>query len=430
MKLPQTPSKWVTDQFVRLWAGYVLLASASSALAGETNGAVRLTGIISYSTNTFALLEDPAQGSREILLGEGQSNGRLSVIRIEPAAGKVEIHNAGVFTNITFARSEGTAPAPDSSAAPPAKPAAFLELRQAGGSVLYLYQLLTGRTMIPSPALPPFRVDAQVKAGKDQAELAAAIENALAAKGVLIQQERDKFAAVITPGERTKLTPELWDVAVKAHHRPTPGHSGGDAEPGQAANDNAIVPPGFINFIGADLDQVLMIYQELAGRTLLRPAPASGASSVWLRTATSLTYTEALFALHLVFALNDLSVLPVGDKFLLLFPAADAGKASKLLARPAATPSVSNTNLLPALSVQLRGTGLKEVADLYQRLSGQPVRIDGDFPGVRFVLTNKTPLTSTEALSALDLLLAWHGLAITPQPDFKGLTLSRSATGQ
>ncbi|MCU0772499.1 MAG: hypothetical protein MUE94_12145 [Verrucomicrobia bacterium] len=87
----------------------------------------------------------------------------------------------------------------------------------------------------------------------------------------------------------------------------------------------AEVPKGTIKFPGADLDMVLEIYAELVGRTILRPA-ALPAGTITLVTQTDLSKAEAIQALDAVLALNGISMINIGDKFVKAVPMAQAGQ--------------------------------------------------------------------------------------------------------
>lgn len=78
------------------------------------------------------------------------------------------------------------------------------------------------------------------------------------------------------------------------------------------------IPAGTINFQGVDVDQVLDIYAKLVGRTLLRAGLPK--AQIVLKTETPLTKTEAIEALQAVLALNGISVVNVGDKFVKVGP--------------------------------------------------------------------------------------------------------------
>ena len=67
-----------------------------------------------------------------------------------------------------------------------------------------------------------------------------------------------------------------------------------------------IIPAGTINFQGVDVSQVLEIYAQLVGRTLLRAGLPS--AQIVLKTQTPLTKTEAIEALQAVLALNGIQL--------------------------------------------------------------------------------------------------------------------------
>ena len=91
-----------------------------------------------------------------------------------------------------------------------------------------------------------------------------------------------------------------------------------------ASSDNAGGPGGegagySYDFQGVDVSQVLDIYAELVGRTLIRgPVPAA---TIILQTQTPLTKSEAIEALQAVLALNGIAVVNIGDKFVKVLPA-------------------------------------------------------------------------------------------------------------
>lgn len=86
-----------------------------------------------------------------------------------------------------------------------------------------------------------------------------------------------------------------------------------------------VLPAGTINFPATDLNQVLQIYSELVGRTILRPTQLP-APTITLKTQTPLTRREAVQAFDAVLALNGIAVLNVGEKFVKVVPMAQAGQ--------------------------------------------------------------------------------------------------------
>lgn len=71
------------------------------------------------------------------------------------------------------------------------------------------------------------------------------------------------------------------------------------------------------------LDQALDIYAALVGRTLLRPPQLAG-GPITLKFQSEMTRAEAIEAFNGVFGLNNIAVLPVGEKFLKVVVSAEA----------------------------------------------------------------------------------------------------------
>jgi len=86
-----------------------------------------------------------------------------------------------------------------------------------------------------------------------------------------------------------------------------------------------IIPPGTIDFRGADLNQVLDLYAMLRNRTILRATNLASPTFV-LKTQTPLTKSEAIKALDAMLALNGIAIVDVGDKFAKAAPSAAAGQ--------------------------------------------------------------------------------------------------------
>jgi len=105
--------------------------------------------------------------------------------------------------------------------------------------------------------------------------------------------------------------------------------------PNAALTNNAtpeeMIPAGNINFQGVDVSQVLDVYAQLVGRTLLRAGLP--AAQIILRTETPLTKTEAIQALQAVLSLNGIALVNVGDKFVKVLPVDQANSAGAKIDR-------------------------------------------------------------------------------------------------
>lgn len=83
------------------------------------------------------------------------------------------------------------------------------------------------------------------------------------------------------------------------------------------------LPPGTVQFQALPLEQVLTFYAELSGRTILRPS-ALPETPITLKTQTELTVSEALQAIDSVLALNNITMVPTGEKFVTAIPSGQA----------------------------------------------------------------------------------------------------------
>ena len=102
---------------------------------------------------------------------------------------------------------------------------------------------------------------------------------------------------------------------------------------GAIAGQDEIAP--MINFQGVDLNQVLEIYAQYVGRTLLRANLPD--TKIVLKTTTPLTKGETIQALQAVLALNGISVINVGEKFVKVLPSDQANTAAGEIDRSGST---------------------------------------------------------------------------------------------
>ncbi|MFM1768867.1 MAG: putative ral secretion pathway protein [Verrucomicrobiota bacterium] len=108
------------------------------------------------------------------------------------------------------------------------------------------------------------------------------------------------------------------------------GAAGQAGAPGAAAGaaEEETFPPGLIKFSEADMNQVLDIYQELTGKTVVR-SPTMPAAKITVKSQTTLTKTEAIQLLETLLAMNQITMVPQGDKFVRAVPEAAANTFAK-----------------------------------------------------------------------------------------------------
>ena len=160
---------------------------------------------------------------------------------------------------------------------------------------------------------------------------------------------------------------------------PKPG-AAATAAPSATPSSNAaekpeseLFPPGLIKFQDADLVQVLDVYQELTGRTVLRPTSLPTAK-VTIRSQTPLTRKEAIQALDSILSMNQITMVPQGEKFVKAVPFSQApteGAAfSKLRGEDLPEAGVYTTHV-----VQVKNAVITDIAQALQPFSKMPQSI-------------------------------------------------------
>jgi general secretion pathway protein D len=129
------------------------------------------------------------------------------------------------------------------------------------------------------------------------------------------------------------------------------------------------IPAYKYNFQGVEVSQVLDVYADLIGRTILRAGLPQ--ASIILRTQSPLTKSEAIQALQAVLALNNISVVNVGEKFIKALPSDQAPQSGAPIDR-------SERSRLPELGtyvthiVQLKYVKPSEMLPILQPFSKLP----------------------------------------------------------
>jgi len=193
---------------------------------------------------------------------------------------------------------------------------------------VFLVLLLTvpGRwayAQVPPPA--PTGTNAPVPAFTNRTRAIPALPGRTTAPGVVTPSANGVPATTPTttadglpiPGAQ----PPAANVPTFAGMEMTPHVSNAENIP----NPDEIVPARSIDWTAAPLESVLSIYGEFVGRNVLRPATLPDAKIV-LRQSTPLTKLEIVRAIEAAMALNNVSVVNVGDKFVTVVPTADAWK--------------------------------------------------------------------------------------------------------
>ena len=157
------------------------------------------------------------------------------------------------------------------------------------------------------PRIPPLNTASATN-------LATAGTNVPINSGVVVNNNN---AAVVTPNPPVQVAPGIPSV-------PNPNVAAGT--PAQVVVPVApvnppepVIPAGEINFPGVDINQFLLFYGQLVGRTVLRPT-AMPAGLITFKTETPLTKSEAIHALNEVLAMNGITMINVDEKFVKAVP--------------------------------------------------------------------------------------------------------------
>jgi len=127
------------------------------------------------------------------------------------------------------------------------------------------------------------------------------------------------------PAATAASPPNLGNPATPV--APAPNQAGAAAPAAAPAPGEEPLPEGMIDFRGADLNQVLEIYSLMVKRTLLRPATLP-TPTIILKTQGQLTMREGVQALEAVLALNGITMVNVGEKFVKVVAEAQSGSAA------------------------------------------------------------------------------------------------------
>ena len=355
----------------------------------------KLTGIVRIGKKNRALLElteqSPSRSSttRKPILCEGERDGALEVTAIDEVTGVVKGRNSSEPLELRLD------PAPEKELADRTLCLRSADLRQ----VLEIYQDFSGRTVISM-----VRVSQQftLESGPalSVAEATAFLERALADKGITVKSSGTKFVFV---GQAEQLD-QLWAIPDPSALEPT----------------EAVFGPGMIKFEDSDVRQVLDIYQDLTGRTILRPQGLNSREREWakisVRSQNSMTRKEAIWLLDaLLFSQAGLATFPEGDKFVFVVPSGRKGGPPKF--KPEARAAKAGKTIAPG-SLKFRDADIVQLVRLYAELSGREA-LPLSRVAATFSIRNQQPLSPEEAMFALEAVAALNNLRLEKVGDDK-----------
>jgi general secretion pathway protein D len=154
------------------------------------------------------------------------------------------------------------------------------------------------------------------------------------------------------------------------------GANGGTVGVGAETRNGEVADISY-NFPGVPVKQLLDIYADLVGRTLLRatsgPEAVPDNTTITLNTQSKLTRTEAIQALETILDMNGITIVPIGDKFAKVVTEAIAPSSGGMIA--------TNTNSLPESGkfvtqiVQIKYADPKDLQPVLEAFSKSPKSI-------------------------------------------------------
>jgi type II secretory pathway component GspD/PulD (secretin) len=168
--------------------------------------------------------------------------------------------------------------------------------------------------------------------------------------------------------------------------------------------------PGGINFTGADILQVLDLYQELSGRTIFRQMSIP-AQKFTMRNETELTQGEAVALIENTLAKAGVKMVPEGKKFVYVIRADSKPSLPKFDAKAMAEKIEKPDEVFSAGLVRMVGASNEQILGLYSALVGRKaVPPAANVPVRNFDLRTQTELTRAEAVFALEAIAGVNGL--------------------
>jgi hypothetical protein len=270
----------------------LILSLALSALAAEPD--IRLVGFINLPTFRKVVILQDLQDSkhRARILGKGEREGEVEVVAISPTelSATLTVHtNRNVKLTMEGAKIDPGTPTPT-----------ILLQNVNFRSVLDLYQNFCQRTLLMHPKLSnapfTFRSSATNEAGA-----VGDLQKAFAEREIVMVPDGEKFLMIAPEYAAASLQPRSMQAK--------PNDSNGDP------HKEEMIPPGTIDFRGADTYQVLAVYGMLVDHKLSQTSrlPPHDFSGYFLKTQTPLSRTEAIYALEALVNLHGLNVVTQSD---------------------------------------------------------------------------------------------------------------------
>jgi len=176
-------------------------------------------------------------------------------------------------------------------------------------------------------------------------------------------------SAMPAPAANALTETNAPSLAAGSTNAPSSNPLNPELEPGE------IIPGGTVSLQGMPLEQYFDLYSLYSGRTILRPYALQGApQGLTLKAQTDLTRLEVVIAMDAVLALNGITMIPVGEKFVKAVPSNIADKEGMEISHTPAADLPMTEQFLTRI-VKLKTAKPSEIAPTLQGLAKTPTAV-------------------------------------------------------
>lgn len=141
-----------------------------------------------------------------------------------------------------------------------------------------------------------------------------------------------------------------------------------------ALNENDVIAGNTISLQSLPIEQFFDLYSEISGRTILRPFTLPVPQGLTLKAVTDLSRREAVEAMDGVLALNNITMIPVGEKFVKAVPSNIADKEGSEISH-APVDDLPNAEQFITRIVKLKTAKPSALAPTLQGLAKTPTAV-------------------------------------------------------
>ena len=242
----------------------------------------------------------------------------------------------------------------------------------------------------------------------------------LGARSVALLEIKSGRGQVIKPvlvaGERVDSV-EL--VAIDAKKGRVSLKVGGKATEAALGTAVETEQPPTLHFKDAGLWQLLDLYQELSGQTVL-PSPSLPKVSITLQSPPALNRAAAMESIARVLRDAGIIVTPRHDKFAFVTTVSHVPRLAQIPTPPAAVKGGKNdkgdkTEVFPPGLLKFSEADVRMVLDIYQELTGRTLLVSPNLPPTKISFKTQTALTRSEAIWVLDAMFYLATIKTVPE---------------